>query len=444
MKYPLLLLIAGSTSLISAQCLNAQNPAHSEAHALTLDTAIQTAIESDPWLGGSRHRQAALNSEATYASTLPDPKLSLMAGNFPVDTFDIHQENMTQVAVGISQMFPRGDSRALSSQQKNILAAEEPLQRQNRQAQVTATVTQLWLDAFRAQESINLIESDRALFEHLVGATRAGYSAGIGRARQQDIIRAQLELTQLEDRLTVLTSQYETAQLKLAEWIGPQALLPLNPALASAAMLPSGQSVKNALPSDQQRYERIRQHPSLRAMDQRINALQTGVELARQQSQPEWGVSAQYGYRADNQTGQERSDLFSLGITMDLPVFTARRQDKEVSAASARAEAMKTEKQLLARQMMAELKGLEVQRQRLDQRRDLYDVQLLPQMAQQAEAALVAYNNNDGDFAEAVRARIAELNTKIESLEIKIEQYQTQAKMRFLLTQAHASPETDL
>ncbi len=39
-----------------------------------------------------------------------------MAANFPTDSFNINQEPMTQLTVGVSQMFPRGDSLALPSQ----------------------------------------------------------------------------------------------------------------------------------------------------------------------------------------------------------------------------------------------------------------------------------------------------------------------------------------
>lgn len=84
---------------------------------LTLEAAIAQAIASDPWLNGSRYREDALTSESISASTLPDPKVSLMAANFPTDSFDINQEPMTQLTVGVSQMFPRGDSLALTSRQ---------------------------------------------------------------------------------------------------------------------------------------------------------------------------------------------------------------------------------------------------------------------------------------------------------------------------------------
>ena len=162
---------------------------------LKLEQAVALAVDADPWLTGSQFTQEALNDEAIAAATLPDPRVSLMAGNFPVDTFDLNQEAMTQLSVGVSQMFPRGDSLALAQHQKQQLAEQHPLLRLDRKAKVSAMVSQLWLEAFKAQESIRLIEHDRALFEQLVDAAEAGYSSALGRARQQDVIRAQLELT---------------------------------------------------------------------------------------------------------------------------------------------------------------------------------------------------------------------------------------------------------
>ena len=267
--------------------------AQSLPETLTLDEAITLAIDTDPWLTGSQYTQQALNDEATAAATLPDPRMSLMAGNFPVDTFDLNQEAMTQLSVGISQMFPRGDSLSLAQQQKQQLAEQHPLLRLDRRAKVSVTVSQLWLEAFKAQESIRLIEQDRALFEQLVDAAKAGYSSALGRARQQDVIRAQLELIRLEDRLTMLRQQQQAAQKRLTEWIGAPATVPLAPVLPTQSLSRplSVPTIKQA--SEHTRYEWIRHHPALRALDQRIDATQTGVDLAKQKYKPEWGRTAQ-------------------------------------------------------------------------------------------------------------------------------------------------------
>ncbi|MEJ2681498.1 MAG: TolC family protein [Gammaproteobacteria bacterium] len=416
---------------------------------LTVEMAVSVAMDVDPWLNGSRHRETALDREALSAFALPDPMINVVAANFPVDGFDIHQEPMTQLMVSVSQSFPRGSSRYLSRRQKQELAKQEPWLRVDRRAKVKATVTLLWLEAFKAQESIRLIEDDRALFEHLVDATLISYSSAMsstigasamgGRTRQQDVIRAQLELTRLDDRLTVLRQQQETARQRLSEWIGDPAAWPLASVLPEPLaskqqfwhQLASQNAVQHSAQNEIFFYEHIKQHPVLQAFDQRLRAMETGVTLARQQFKPAWRVTAQYGYRDDDPLGRDRADLFSVGVGLELPL-TGYRQDNAVRSAAHQVAALKSEKQLMLRKMLAELRGALAQFQHLNERAERYDQQLLPQMAEQAEAALAAYNNDDGNFAEAVRARIAELNAKIDALGISVEQQQNLANLLYL------------
>ena len=187
--------------------------------AMNLAEAIATAQRNDPWVQGSEFRQQAVAAQAVVAGTLPDPMVDLAFANLPTDTFDFDQEAMTQFKVGVVQTFPRGDSRALSQRRLNLLGEQFPYQRDERRARLSVTVTKVWLEAWRAKESIRLIEDDRELFEHLVDVAQSSYATAVGRTRQQDLVRAQLELTRLEDRLSVLYERLDTSRSKLGEWL---------------------------------------------------------------------------------------------------------------------------------------------------------------------------------------------------------------------------------
>ena len=392
---------------------------------LNLREAIRLAITDDPWLVGSDYRERALRSEAISARSLPDPSISLQAANFPTDNFDFGQEPMTQVSVSVGQRLPRGNSLQLAADRKRAQAGEEPFLRQDRQARVTDRVTQLWLEAFVAQESIRLIQEDRALFENLADATRASYSTAVKRSRQQEVIRAQVELVRLDDRLDTLKEALASTKANLSEWVGEQAQRPLS------GFQRRGSPSPVALPMAS--YARAGRHPSVLALDQRIKAKKLEVDLAREKYKPEWGLSARYGHRGDDPMGRQRSDLFSIGLTLDLPVRHRKRQDQDVHAAASRVEALKTEKLLLVRELMAQSEAAMAALAHLDVRLLRYRQELLPQMADQAKAALVAYNNDEGDFAEAVRARIAQLNAKIDALNIEVRRRQIVATLTYLM-----------
>ena len=59
-------------------------------------------------------------------------------------------------------------------------------------------------------------------------------------------------------------------------------------------------------------------------------------------------------------------------------------------------------------------------------------------MASPAEASLSAYTRDDGDFAEVVRARIAELNARIEALDIDIARLQTITQLNYFFATSGA------
>ena len=154
--------------------------------------AVRKAQAGDPWLDGSRFREENLRSLSVSAGTLPDPTVSLGVANLPTDSFNFGQEPMTQLKVGVSQMFPRGDTRSLRQEKLERLSRIQPFAREDRKASVAVIVSHLWLEARRSQQTVGLIEKDRGLFEHLVDVAQSGYATAFARTRQQDLVRAQL------------------------------------------------------------------------------------------------------------------------------------------------------------------------------------------------------------------------------------------------------------
>ena len=399
----------------------------------SFNSAVKAAQKNDPWLAGNKHQQQAVEALSHAAATMPDPKMSVGLANLPTDGFDFSQEGMTQLKVGITQMFPRGDTLAIKNQQLRIESEAYPFQRADREAKVAVTVGSLWLDAYRVQQSIALIEQNRSLFEQLADVAQASYSSALGKTRQQDIVRAQLELTRLDDRLDILAQQQNAYLGMMAQWLSTafvessqqDAISQLHN-IQLAQQLPQLDLLNNELVYSKTWFsvdvlaKHFSSHPAVFALDKKISASKTGINLAEQQYKPEWGVNASYGYRDDDPMGNSRSDFFSVGVTFDLPLFTENRQDMTVKSAISKTEAVKTEKILLLRQLLGAFSSGKGRLLRLEERKNLYKTRLLPQVHDQAEASLTAYTNDDGDFAEVVRSRIAVLNAQIDELVIQV------------------------
>ncbi|MGK0442569.1 MAG: outer membrane protein TolC [Pseudohongiellaceae bacterium] len=413
--------------LLAMSCFNA-----AYASELSLVEAVTQAVANDNWLTSSRLRERAYRNEAISYGSLPDPTLSVGLANLPTDSWDFDQENMTQFKVGVTQRFPGGDSRAVKARKTELQADINPIQRRERKAQLTQAVSHLWLDSYLAKRSIQLIENDRGLFEQLVDMTTARYKSTVGKIRQQDVIRAQLELTKLDDRLTRLRLRYDISRQLLAEW------LPIEFQSRSLLLvLPNIPALSSFSTELVQTY--IKRHPQLLIADKKIDIQHAEVELINQTYKPGWALNASYGYREDSPMGVDRSDFFSIGVTFDLPVFTENRQNRGVAAARYRQQALSVDYQLLERKLLSKAYKAQAEIDRLEERSSLYKTRLLKQTHDQLEASLSAYTNNDGDFSDVMRAYIAELNSKVESLEIKVNHRKALATMNYLMMGIHLS-----
>lgn len=409
------------------------------AASYTLQEAITVAQTQDPWITGSIHRQESMEALSQEAGSLPDPTVSLGIANLPVDTFDFSQEAMTQFKVGVSQMFPRGKTHSLKQERLEKLSRMQPEARKDRKAKVAVIVAHLWLEAYRNELTIQLIENDRGLFEHLVDVSQSNYTSTAGRARQQDIVRAQLELTRLDDRLTRLRLQRDMHIAQLGEWLNDPTILLSFPddarGIDTTFTLPvnSDDSAATKNSTDQQVHlgQMLSEHPLIRSIDWKIRAFETDIDLAKQSYKPQWGLNASYGYRDQSPLGEDRSDFFSVGVTFDVPLFTGNRQDKKLKSARAEYEAIKTERALALRQLKSSYESTQARHRRLNERHSLFNTRLLNEMAEQAEASLAAYTNDNGDFAEVVRARIAELNARIEAIDVEVELQKNKAQLNY-------------
>lgn len=418
-----------------------------ESIKLPLSKVVDLALLADPWIKGSEFRESSLRAEAISAGELPDPVVSVNMLNLPGDGFSLSQEPMTQMKMGLSQMLPRGDSLALRKDKMTALAEKQPAMRKDRFARLRVETASIWLELYLAQHSIALIEEDRNLFEQLGDVAGANYASALGRARQQDVIRARLELTRLDDRVTALSAARDVASARLTEWLGNRFLADTLNIPAGTQVLAGGELPQLSLPEESKRklltaaqtqrlIDVLNIHPSVLAIDQSIQAAEFDTRLARQLYKPQWTLNAAYSWRDDDPQGQNRSDLFSLGVSFDLPLFTERRQDQKVSSAVARKEAVKTEKRLQLRQLLSGAQQAWANIQRLTERQTVYQDSILPQIHEQAEASLTAYTNDDGDFAEVVRARIDDLNARIDALSIDVQLAKALIRLNYYFTGA--------
>jgi outer membrane protein TolC len=388
---------------------------------LTLAEAERIAIGADPVIAADRARAQALGETAVAEGQLPDPRLKAGVANLPLDTFELNQEPMTQLVLGVEQSFPPGDTLRYRQRQGEWQSAAEQATARDNTRKLVRDVRTRYLEFYYQLQAGRIVAETRASFDRLVDITRAQYATG--RVTQQDVLGASLELARLDDRATRIRNAAENERATLGKWLGEAVSRPLDDRLPELPPPPAQEALLAALP----------QHPAIRAETARIESESQAVRIAREQYKPGWSIGLEYGQRyGEDANGASRPDLLTAMVSVDLPLFPGQRQDRRVAASLQDAEAARFSRADRLRELKEMLDTEYANWQRLGERAALYENRLLPDANANAEAALNAYQSGVTDFATLMRADITDLEVRLEELRVRVERLQTQARLLYL------------
>lgn len=384
------------------------------SHPLTLSEAERLALSRDPLLARFDALSAAWKEQSVADAQLPDPQLSVGLDDAPIN--DLFDEDSTEIEVGLQQSFPPGDTLRHRSEQTLAYAGAEQARRAEQQRKVLREVRYWWLEVYDQAEATKLIRKNQALFAQIAEITRFQYGAGY--VTQQDVLSAELETSLLDDRIFEVEAKRKEALAELAKWTGPDLLVkPLAEEWPTLPTLPARAALEAQLDS----------HPLMQVEDAMVSAGQSGVDIARAQYKPAWDLGLRYDARAGG-----RDDFLAPMVTLSLPIFTDKRQDRRLAASQSEAHAARYSRDDRRRELLTLLETEYALWSGADERLDLNEKRLAPQAEQTAEAALHAYQNNVTDLPTLMRARITALETRLEALHLRVHRAQTHAKLLYL------------
>ena len=391
------------------------------ASGMSLGVAEELALESDPGVRSVEAKKLALEEMAVAADQFPDPMLKLGLVSLPTDTFNLGQEPMTQAQVGLVQKFPRGKSRSLRSAQTHLKSEVLDEAVQDKELQIKLAVREQFLEVLKQQELSRINAEAISAFSDVADITKEYY--GTGRVHQQDVLQASVELAKVEDRATRIAQDEEQARTRLATWIGDAAYRDLDAAWPQFNSRNTADAIKDSLLN----------HPRIRGLQKDISAADTGVELAKQSYKPGFALDLTYGGRGGkNPDGSSRTDLLSLMVVMDVPLFTKNRQDKVVAARVAESSAVSYMRDDIFRRMRSQVEFHVATHDRQQERIDLFENTLLPEAEFSSQASLEAYQSSIEDLTTLLRTRITEFDLQLEYARLQAELLKTRARLQYL------------
>lgn len=369
---------------------------------LSLQSAIGTAVQDNPSLAQIQARSEAMAAIPSQLGSLPDPVISFNALNLPVDTFDLAQENMTQLQGGISQAFPFPGKLALREQAAAYQAEAASHDATEARLRLLQDVKKTWWALFYIDRALEIIITNQSLLRQFVEIARTKYEVGEG--LQQDVLLAQLELSKLLDNEIKLTGSREHAKAQL------NALLD-NPA-NHQFMLPKQVSEDlPALQAESALFEQAENYrASLASTRASIHAAQSRLDLAKTDLYPDFNVGAFYSRRNDTLSGQERADFVSLKFSMNIPLFAAGKQQKAVDQRTSELMQQRYALQDQWNKVQAEIAAAYSDFHQSKSQVVLFKSGIIPQARQTVASMLAGYQVNKVDFLNLVRSQITLYN----------------------------------
>ncbi|WP_221076871.1 TolC family protein [Agarivorans aestuarii] len=399
------------------------------ATTLTIERAVELALSVDPSTQLYLQRQEQFAAMGIQNAQLKDPMVKFGLANLPTDSFKFDQDPMTQLSIGVAQEFTRGDTRELTGQRYQILEQQTEHQAAERRLELSQQIRQMWLNVRFTHTAQQLLDQNKQLFERNVEHVRGQFE--LGYKQSQDLFQAELQLSKFDEKIAAFAQQEQAYRGQLATWLGASAYQPFDPALPQWSTAESYAAARNT-----EHYSLLTQHPMVLAKQAAIEEADKQVEIAHEAYKPAFKVELGYGHRRSlDMDGSTRPDLVSGFLSMDVPLFTDKRQDQAVISAERGKGIKQAERDLLLKSMNGALNGQVAQFQNLTQRLARYQQTLLPQARANTQAAIQGYQSNTVSFDQVVNAFMDETALLLEFEQLQTQQYQSLAQVRYFQAQ---------
>lgn len=370
---------------------------YSQTNDSSLDSLINQALQVSPKIKMLKEKYNASESRIEINSNLPDPMLTLGLINLPTNSFSFTQEPMTGKIVGLSQAFPfpgkLGSVADVAEKDAEIVTKEIS----DSENEIKKTISQNYWELVFVRKAIDVANESKVLLKDIAEVVRANYS--VSKASQQNLLKVELEITNITDRIEELKSKEKSIV-----------------SMINAQLLKDAQSYvyTNDLPSIE--YLRITQG-KLDSLAKSYRPFLEGIQLAKQKAAlmedlarydyyPNFNLSLQYSFRDKiERTNTPLDDFFSVMIGLSLPLNYGGKVTAKVEEAEAM-QNMYEEQYQASLQMLNGTFGSSIAKlNTLQERIKLIEEALLPQAQQTYSASLSSYQVAQIDFINVVDAQ---------------------------------------
>ena len=343
---------------------------------LKLDTLIEEAFQRNPEIQATKQRWEAVKATVPRVQSLPDPVVG-----FGYRGPDIMREGRFQV----QQQFPFPGKLGLKGEVASKAADQVNKAYRAIQLRVIAQLKVAYFNLHFIHESINVVNKNLMILKELEKTAEVRYQ--VGKGIQQDVFRAQVELSREMERLTSLEQERHTITAELNRILNRPPTTPLGkPEEPTLTSLPY--SLEELINLVKQ------QSPLLQVQAHGIEKSQSSLALAQREYYPDFVVTL--GTMQSFLSGDQTDAFGMLGIKV--PLYYSTKQRYGEKEALAKLEGARQNYDAVLQDALFRIKDNFVRVQRAARLVKLIGGAIIPQASLALESSMAGYGVGKVDF----------------------------------------------
>ncbi len=374
-------------------------PAETAAPALTLDEIERIALAENPEIHVASRKVSMAEAHVPTAGKLDDPQFMLR--NWQVPLNKPWDYNAAQNMLMLSQSLPGPGKRALQTSiaQSDVTVAQDELE--SVRLRVRIEVRKAFFDLLLAQEEMRIHDQHVDIARQAIEAARIKYT--VGKVPQQDVLKAQLAMTRLEEHMIRFDRDAEVARAQMNTLLGRDPAMPIRVEgdFGVGVDLPAGtQLEKRSLVS----------RPDLLEAQAAAEKSRREQALAGKAYVPDFNIAGGYMLMP---TGNNPRNNYMVEGSVTLPWLNRRKHDAEISESAVKVTEQDAEVAAIRNAAFGQIEEALAEARAAQRLASVYHNSLEPQAQATLHAAVIAYENNQTDLLDLLDSQMAVIDVDL-------------------------------
>lgn len=355
------------------------------AAEVRLNDLVSEALRRNPEILAAQKKFEAARTRPAQESTLPDPMVSFGYRNMgsPLPFTSISQDPNANAGLSVNQELPFPGKLKLRGQVAHQEATAAFQEYQATELSVTSRLKQAYYQLHLAHKTGDILIRNKDLLEKFVRIAESRYT--VGQAQQQDVLKAQVEVTILLQRLRKLEQEKQMLQAEINKLTG-------RPPEAPLGRTAEYKKSELRLSLDELYAKAETNAPMLKREQAMVQKNHLALNLARREYYPDFSLMGGY-YNAGS-----FPSMYELRFDIKVPLFFWRKQREAVRGQANNLSAAKYQYAGAELSLRSEVKQAHLAAQAADELARMYSGAVLPQAALALESSIASYQTGRVDF----------------------------------------------